>query len=63
MLMRVSGVVLPARHLLHEAGTADIGLEVENLATQAGLVAAGLGACLTPACSLPQFAISGVAIV
>ena len=44
-----------AKDVLAEAGTMSSGLEVEHVATQAGLVAAGLGACLVPACSLRQF--------
>lgn len=44
-----------AQEVLREAGTVPSGLEVEHVATQAGLVAAGMGACLVPACSLRQF--------
>lgn len=63
MLIRTGGELVTARKLLTEAGTVDTGIEVGSLATQAGLVGAGLGACLTPACSLAQFAVRGVTTV
>lgn len=63
MLMRTTRGVLAARQVIEDAGARDVGLEVEHLATQAGLVAAGLGACLTPACSLPLFGHAGIARV
>ncbi len=57
MLVRTSRGLKGARHALHEAGVVDSGFEVANLATLAGLVASGLGACLAPETSLPQFSL------
>lgn len=56
MLVRTAVGYGYANDVLSEAGIVDSGLEVEQVSTQAGLVAAGLGACLVPACSLEQFA-------
>ena len=58
MLVRTRAGYRSAYDVLAEAGISDSGLEVEHVTTQAGLVAAGLGACLVPACSLRQFASS-----
>ncbi len=55
MLVHTRDGYLPARKILEDAGTIDSGLEVEQLATQAGLVAAGYGACIAPACALAHF--------
>lgn len=56
MLVRTRDGYSPARKVLKEAGAIDSGLEVEQLATQAGLVAAGYGSCMAPACALAHFA-------
>lgn len=55
MLVRAGKDVKQAKQVLIDAGVVDSGLEVEHMSTLAGLVAAGLGACLTPGLSLPQF--------
>jgi len=58
MLVRTGkGVLKPTRGLFQEAGVEDTGLDVNNLATLAGLVAAGLGVCMAPETSLPQFSL------
>jgi LysR family transcriptional regulator, carnitine catabolism transcriptional activator len=49
-----------ARPVLESLDVVDSGLEVEQLATQAGLVAAGFGACLVPQCALPLFERDGI---
>lgn len=56
MLVRTRDGYAPARQILEEAGAIDSGLEVEQLATQAGLVAAGFGSCMVPACAHAHFA-------
>lgn len=63
MLVRTGADILPARQVLIDAGTVDVGLEVQHMATQAGMVAAGLGACLTPESSLPQFDVPDIVAV
>lgn len=63
MLVRTGDEVRPAKQVLIEAGIVDVGLEVVHMATQAGLVAAGLGACLTPWSSRPQFDALGLPTV
>ena len=63
MLVRTGAEVRPAKQVLMEAGIVDVGLEVVHMATQAGLVAAGLGACLTPQSSRPQFDVLGLPTV
>lgn len=57
MLVRTNKGMRGARHVLYEAGVVDSGFEVANLATLAGLVASGLGACLAPESALPQFSL------
>jgi LysR family transcriptional regulator, carnitine catabolism transcriptional activator len=57
MLVRTSKGLEGARLVLQEAGIVDTGFDVTNLATLAGLVAAGLGVCLSPQTSLPQFSL------
>jgi len=57
MLVRTSKGLKPARQVFQEAGVEDTGFDVNNLATLAGLVAAGLGVCLSPETSLPQFSL------
>lgn len=47
----------PARQVFQEAGVVDTGFDVNSLATLAGLVAAGLGACMCPETALPQFSL------
>lgn len=60
MLVRTGADIRLAKQVLTEAGIVDVGLEVGNMATQAGLVAAGFGACLTPKSSLPHFESLGI---
>jgi LysR family carnitine catabolism transcriptional activator len=55
MLVRTGKSFKPARQVFQEAGIEDTGFDVNNLATLAGLVAAGLGVCLSPETSLPNF--------
>lgn len=55
MLVRTSNGLESARQVLQQAGVVDTGFEVSNLATLAGLVAAGLGVGLAPETSLPLF--------
>lgn len=55
MLVRTGTEIRPVKQVLTDAGIIDEGLEVEHMATQAGLVAAGFGVCLMPKFSLPQF--------
>ena len=62
MLVRTAVGYGYASDVLSEAGIVDSSLEVEQVSTQAGLVAAGLGACLVPACSLEQFAKSDIIV-
>ncbi len=55
MLVRTGKGLKPARQVFQDAGIEDTGFDVNNLATLGGLVAAGLGVCLSPESSLPQF--------
>ena len=55
MLVRTGKTSRSARKVFQEAGVEDTGFDVNNLATLAGLVAAGLGVCLSPETSLPHF--------
>ncbi|WP_342133429.1 LysR family transcriptional regulator [Hydrogenophaga sp. OTU3427] len=57
MLVRAGKNLRPARQVFQEAGIEDTGFDVNNLATLAGLVAAGLGVCLSPETSLPHFSL------
>ncbi|SCK43479.1 DNA-binding transcriptional regulator, LysR family [Variovorax sp. HW608] len=57
MLVRTGKGMRGARRALYEAGAVDSGFEVASLATLAGLVASGLGACLAPESALPQFSL------
>lgn len=57
MLVRTAKGLEGARAVLQEAGVVDTGFDVGNLATLAGLVAAGLGVCLSPESSLQQFSL------
>jgi LysR family carnitine catabolism transcriptional activator len=57
MLVRTGKSLRPARQVFQEAGIEDTGFDVNNLATLAGLVAAGLGVCLSPETSLPHFSL------
>ncbi|MDO8774929.1 MAG: LysR family transcriptional regulator [Burkholderiaceae bacterium] len=57
MLVRTGKSLKAARQVFQEAGIEDTGFDVNNLATLAGLVAAGLGVCLSPETSLPQFSL------
>jgi len=57
LIVRTSKGQQPARDVLYEAGVIDTGFEVSNMATLAGLVSAGLGACLAPETSLPLFSL------
>lgn len=57
MLVRTPKGLKGARHAFQEAGVVDTGYEVGSLATQAGLIAAGLGVGLAPETSLPQFSL------
>lgn len=61
MQLRTRHGLTPMMQLLEQANIVDAGLEVKQLSTQAGLVAAGFGSCLAPACSLPQFDRPGIA--
>lgn len=63
MMVRTGKRMRVAKQVLQEAGIVDTGLEVGNLATQAGLVAAGFGVCLCPESSLPQFSLLPTAAV
>jgi LysR family carnitine catabolism transcriptional activator len=55
MLVRAGNDIRQTKQVLIDSGVVDSGLEVEHMSTLAGLVAAGLGACLMPEFSLPQF--------
>lgn len=55
MIVRTASGQQAARNAFHEAGVVDTGFEVNSLVTLAGLVAAGLGACLAPQAALPLF--------
>ena len=57
MLVRTGKGLKEARQVFNEAGIEDTGFDVNNLATLGGLVAAGLGVCLSPETSLPQFSL------
>jgi LysR family transcriptional regulator, carnitine catabolism transcriptional activator len=57
MLVRSGKHLRGFRQVFQEAGIEDTGFEVNNLATLAGLVAAGLGVCMSPETSLPQFSL------
>lgn len=57
MLVRTAKGLEGARAVLAGAGVVDTGFDVSNLATLAGLVAAGLGVCLSPESSLSQFSL------
>lgn len=63
MLLRCGRQRIAARQWLRRMGTADVDVEVANIGTLAGLVEAGFGACITPACSLPLFANRSVVTV
>jgi DNA-binding transcriptional LysR family regulator len=54
MLVRTNCGPKGTRHVFYDTGVVDGGFEV---ATLAGLVASGLGACLPPETSLPQFSL------
>lgn len=58
MLVRTgSRNLVAARQVFHEAGVVDTGFDVNSLTTLAGLVAAGLGVCMSPETSLRQFSL------
>ncbi|SEK12150.1 MULTISPECIES: LysR family transcriptional regulator [unclassified Variovorax] len=57
MLVRTANGLEMAQQVLLKAGVVNTGLEVNNLSTLAGLVAAGFGVCLSPEASLPQFSL------
>ena len=58
MLVRTGRNTLrPARQVFQEAGVVDTGFDVNSLATLAGLVAAGLGVCMSPETALRQFSL------
>ena len=63
MLVNVQKQQLPARQWLKQLGTREVDVEVENIATLAGLVEAGLGAGIAPECALPLFANRGVVTI
>lgn len=58
MLVRTGkGTLKVARQVFQQGGIEDTGFDVNNLATLAGLVSAGLGVCMSPETSLPQFSL------
>lgn len=63
MLVRAGNDIRQTKQVMIDAGVVDSGLEVEHMSTLAGLVAAGLGACLMPGFSLPQFSSPGIRTV